>query len=72
MRSARLASEVSTQEQDYAKRERKTSTKPVKREDQWKCINAEEMRTITNDECMAGKIKFDESENAVMDESRIG
>ena len=51
---------------------RKASMKSVKREDQLKCINAEEMRTITNDECVAGKIKFDESENAVMDESRIG
>ena len=51
---------------------RKASMKSVKREDQLKCITAEEMRTITNDECVAGKIKFDESENAVMDESRIG
>ena len=51
---------------------RKASMKPVVRENRLKYIDAEGMRVITNNRCVAGKIKFDESENTVMDDLKIG
>ena len=46
---------------------RKASTKSVIREDQLKYINAEGMRVITNNKCVAEQIKIDKGENVVMD-----
>ena len=51
---------------------RKASLKTVLRENQLKYVDAEEMRVITNNRCIAEQIKHDKAENVVMDGSKVG
>ena len=50
---------------------KKARLKSVRRENQLKYVDAEEMRVITNNRCVAEQIKLDRDENTAMDGSNV-
>ena len=50
---------------------KKARLKSVRRENQLKYVDAEEMRVITNNRCVAEQIKLDREENTAMDGSNV-